>query len=646
MNRHQTRAQQAGRRLLPANPDQLIRLGIQAHSAGQLKDALSLYAKALKNKPDHPEGNHLTALVLRDLGDRKQALKHLRIAQHALSQNAMFLNNLGLVLQELAEFDEAVQILSQATTRDPSLAMAYNNLGLAQRGRNNIAEAEKAFAKAIELQPDLAPAHNNLGLCQLDKKLFAQAATSFEAAVNVQPGYTEAWNNLGIAYRHDNRSEQARSAFEKALSIRPDHLNALTNLGIQITTNGNDYELALKILDKAIAAGATNPDLAFCRATALSMLGEKDQAIAACRQILAKNTQDGRTWHKLVSLLGSKERVAVRNDVESAYANTPLSHPDRIELAFALGLIEDAAKCPAQAIDHYNEGNRLHRSTYDYDSKNDDRVFARIKNTFTKELLETHKASGNPDQAPIFILGMPRSGTSLVEQILASHSAVQGLGELSELGAVAARAHLHPGNEHILGAEALTQWLPVQFAELGSRYLQLLRKKAPNAQFMTDKMPHNFRFVGLIKLILPNAKIIHCRRNAADTCISLYKILFHRARQQFASDFNELAHHYALYADLMDYWRDVLPDSMYEISYEDLVADPEPQMRALLAHCGLDWEPGVREFHRNERKVYTASFDQVRKPIYQSAVNSAARYGEAIQPLLDALNNAPHAHIR
>jgi hypothetical protein len=276
----------------------------------------------------------------------------------------------------------------------------------------------------------------------------------------------------------------------------------------------------------------------------------------------------------------------------------------------------------------------LKRATFEYDANAVTRHFDAIRRTFDRNTLERLRGAGDASTVPIFVLGMPRSGTTLTEQILASHPDVHGAGELPDLLAIAQRpvnGAGYPGNILALDRAQLTVW--------GADYVAGLRRHAPGAKHITDKMPANFFAVGLIHLMLPHAKIIHVNRNPVDTCLSCFTRLFNRKQNQ-TYDLAELGRYYVDYVRLMNHWRALLPAGAFlDVRYEDIVADPETQARRLLDHCGLEWNAACLDFHKHRRSIRTASVTQVRQPIYKTSVERWRHYEKYLGPLLDALGD-------
>jgi hypothetical protein len=314
-----------------------------------------------------------------------------------------------------------------------------------------------------------------------------------------------------------------------------------------------------------------------------------------------------------------------------------LSRSARIRLNFALAKAYDDIGRFDDAFRHLQEGNRQKRERIAYDEKQALEQFDRIRSCLDRGLL-ARSSGGFRSDVPIFVLGMPRSGTTLIEQILAAHPAIHGAGELTDFGRLANHIRDAKGNlcrypDDVAGLS------DDQLAFLGKEYVGRLRQLAPAAPRITDKMPGNFVFVGLIHMALPNARIIHVRRDPCDTCLSCYSKLF-SAPQEFTYDLAELGRYYREYDRLMTHWRETLPHGrMFEVRYEDVIADLETWARRIVGHCGLEWDPACIAFHEARRPVRTASATQVRQPIYSTSHGRWRNYGAHLGPLIAALDN-------
>jgi tetratricopeptide (TPR) repeat protein len=366
----------------------------------------------------------------------------------------------------------------------------------------------------------------------------------------------------------------------------------------------------------------------------LIAFGRRDDAIAGYKAALALSPGNAE-WLRMLGKLDAEQTSLA--DARKRYAAAASGSEERAHLGFHLGkLLEEAGAFP-EALDVLLDANRIVRQGLAYDPADSDRAFADIIATFSAELFADRAGAGDPDRTPIFVLGMPRSGTTLVEQIIASHPDVFGAGELPLMRDVVAAAYAETGTGSY--AELLARLDNLALASLGRDYVGRLRDYSSAAERITDKMPGNFLLIGMIKLALPNATVIHCVRDPADTGISIFKNYFARGlgALRYAYDLAEIGHYHRLYQTLMRHWHAVLPGFVHDVSYEALVADQEGETRRLLDACGLDFRPETLDFFKTERPVHTASLAQVRSPISAASIGIADRYGEGLAPLRAAL---------
>jgi len=423
---------------------------------------------------------------------------------------------------------------------------------------------------------------------------FDAAAKLLRRALKSDPDNFAGWANLGAVEAEREAPDAAAEAFRRALALQPTSVPVLSNL-----------------------------------AALANQTGARDDALALYRQTLDIAPGDAELWHDLARIkrfeAGDPDIVAL----ESLAADPSLDDDAAMFAAFALGkAYEDigdydrAFACTARANDL-----KWRRHSFDLDAEA--RFAERIAAAFPQSFFTERLGAGSASDLPVFVLGMPRSGTTLVEQILASHSEVFGGGEREDLkAAVAAAVRPFPDAVQGLPSDALRA--------LGDDYAARLGRLAPGARRITDKMPRNFYFLGLIGAALPNARIVHCRRSPLDTCLSCFQLHFPYG-QEFTYDLATLGGYYRIYRRLMDHWRKVLPGRILDVDYESVVADPETEARRIIAHAGLAWEDGCLDFHRSKRQVATASAAQVREPVHGRSVARWRRYERQLQPLREAL---------
>ena len=536
--------------------------------------------------------------------DKPAALDWYRKAIASNPSYLESLSNLGAVLLEEDRAEEAVAPLEQALRLNPNHAEALCNLGMVRNALEQHDAALPLLQRALQIRPDYAEAFVGLARFFHEKENLDEALRCARRAVELAPEKAEMCSQLAGIYTEMARSDEARQMYQRALEIDPENNEALLGLG-HLEMEGGDMEKAEALFRQALALKEDNLPARFHLAQ-VKKVKAGDENLAAL-EAAALAAQD---------------------------AANPLSSKKAMALHFALGKCYDDSKQYDKAFPHFLDGCRLKRATYSYDAGEVTKHFDTIMQVFDENTLARLRGAGDASAVPIFVLGMPRSGTTLTEQIIASHPDVYGAGELPDLLAIAQRQLQgtgFPENIRAIDRQTLSAW--------GADYIAGLRERAPEAKHITDKMPANFFAVGLIHLMLPNAKIIHVNRNPVDTCLSCFTRLFNRKQEQ-TYDLADLGHYYVDYIRLMAHWRKVLPAGAFlDVQYEDIVADQEAQARRMLDFCGLEWDAACLDFHKHKRSIRTASVTQVRQPIYNSSVERWRLYEKHLGPLLDALSD-------
>jgi tetratricopeptide (TPR) repeat protein len=596
--------------------DALNNLGAIRAQKGFAAEAEKLFRRALRQRPQSPETHYNLALALGALNRPRDSASHMERAAA-----------LGFAAAVKARDDANP---GASVMRDFNAALVYQQQG-------NSREAERLYRAVLGRDPLNFEALNNLGVLYVKVDRYGEAAAVLARAVEQRPSSAEAHHSLAMALRMLNRYEEATVPARRAIAIRPDYAEAHTNLGFAL--------FGLRRLDEALTsierAIALKPDFAPAYADlgqTLAALGRLDEARTAFENAIARDpSQPG-----FYQLLGHLKRFAA-DDPQLAAMEAFAGDPDRLSpgqqlvLHFGLGKAYSDLGRYEQSFGHLLEGNRLMRQRIVYDEPLHLNWLERIRAVFTPELMRMKAGQGDPTDVPVFIIGMPRSGSTLIEQILASHPMVSDRGELRQLKQLAERLEGPPGT-----TERYPEVMPLVSAErlraLGRDYRDALGADAPGVKRITDKMPSNFAFAGLVALALPNARIIHTRRNPLDTCLSCFSLLFAGDQQPQTYDLGELGRYFRTYETLMEHWRALLPPGMMlEVDYEDVVADLEGQARRLIAHCGLPWDDACLDFHRTDRRIMTASFAQVRQPLYRNSIARSRPYMHLLGPLLDAL---------
>ena len=651
--------------------EEQIELANLHQQAGQLQQAEQGYRKALAQDPENPDAYNGLGLLAMQIGQYDVAEELLRTAVELAPGDTTFLCNLGTALYGAQQLDAAQQVFRQALEADEHCAAAYLNLGIIAKARSNYAEAAEALNRAVTEAPRDANAFAHLADALIYTRQFDSAENIARAAVKLDnrsilglralasallhlarpqealpwvqqltrfaPGDPVHYRLLAESLAHSGLRNEAYNEIRKALALAPDDpVNLATLAGI--LTGLGKWDEARIAIDKALALDPDNEQLVGTKANILELCGEKEQAFALIKPIVETRSVVSmgtlNTYLTLARRLGHQEKAA---ELAERVLSGSLKSPSHYDLYFTAGQLYDDLGAYDKAFDCFERGNRLKPRAYEPERTTE--MFEALMRDYTPELFRKMTALGSDSLRPIFIVGMPRSGTSLTEQILASHPAVFGAGELRALQnlADALPEILGSKTEHPRCLDELTR---ENAREASQRYLDFIDDIAPeSAARVTDKMPQNFVFLGLIALLFPNARIIHCNRNAIDVCLSCYFQNFAATGLQFSYAQESLGHYYRLYRRLMDHWRKVLPMPIYELHYERLTAQPEAEIRKLLEFCDLEWDDACLDHTRSGIRTVTASYDQVRRPIYTNSVQRWKRYERHIQPLIKALGS-------
>ncbi len=614
--------------------DALYRLGLIRLHQGRFADAELLLRRAAKVDPRSADAQLHLAVALTGLKRHDDAVRRYEKALALRPNFAEAHSNLGYTLQSLGRTEQALAHYQKALAIDPDYAEARNNLGtaLAALGRHD--EAIAHYQAAIALRPSYAEAHRSFANALGVLERYDEAAAYYEKILAILPNDAAARTALGNTLHRLDRTDEAIAQYEKVLAASPSCAEAHTGLGNTVHRLGRSQE-AIEHFRRGLAIDPSDPGIYSSLGGALVALGQSAEASEAFEKAIALAPRKaGFFWN-----LSSVRRFSPDDHYFAAMQDLAehmdaLDSEEQIDLYFALG------KAFADVGDHKRSfeqlvcGNALKRQQVNYDEERALQRLMRIRDVFTADMLRDKGGLGDPSAAPIFIVGMPRSGTTLIEQILASHPKVFGAGELREMANLAGRIRSAEGTAF---PEAVPGLSGEELHRIGKQYTQAVMRLVPGAERITDKMPGNFSLAGLIHLALPNARIIHACRDARDTAFSCFSLLF-SGTLEFTYDLAELGRYYSAYLKLMAHWRDVLPEGiMLEVQYEDVVRDLEGQARRIIAHCGLEWDDACLSFYKTERSVRTASATQVRQPIYQSSIGRWRLHEEELQPLLREL---------
>jgi len=672
-----------------------------AWTAGRADEAEMACRQVLAVWPGQADAACLLGLMAYRYGNLDLAIAHLRQACQAPRAPAVYFSDFAEMCRQGGLLAEAEQAARRAVALDPNLAGAWNNLGIILQEELKLDEARVCLERALALEPNNAETLNNLANTFKRLGFAAEAEKRWNAALALKPDYAEAYSNLSNLLNDQGEYDRAESMARRALALNPRLADAYMNLAA-VHTARHRHSDALKVLDALIAFAPLHARALAARALTLTELDQLDRALDAANraavqapespephnalgqvfQAMGKFEPALAAYDRAAAFPGPARQDAIANrgmlfmefgrkeealkaleEAARAFPNSPgillsqtdlrrfepgdpliarmqallqregISLSDRATLHFGLGKAFLDIGDSEQAFRHYDEGNRLKRSTFAYAPEADERWMASIAEVFSPDLLAAKADMGARSDLPVFVVGMPRSGTTLVEQILASHPMMYGAGELKRLRSLIDGIGKFPASvPGLTGAQAKA---------LGEAYLAYVAPMAAGRRHVVDKMPSNFLFAGMIRLILPNVRIIHCRRDAVDTCLSCYTKLF-AGEQVFSYDQTELGRHHRAYQALMTHWRKTLPASNFiEVDYEAVVDGVESQARRMLDFLGLPWDEAVLRFHEAQRPVRTASVNQVRQPIYRTSAGRWRKHAAQLGPLLEALGVSP-----
>src|SRR6266436_407756 len=597
-------------------------------------EAVIQYERVLAIDPNNAEARQNLGLALQRLGQFESALACHQAALAISPKSAAIHIGLGDACRHLGRHDDAIVRYAQALAINPGLTDAHINLGGCFHMTGRREQAIRSYQRALAINPGLADAHYNLGNLYAEFGNLDAAIVHYERSIALLPTSAEAHNNLANVLRRRGRLEETIEHYKAAIRLKPTYVSAQRSLGDALQSQ-NQIDGAIVCYRAALAIEPKDAPTLNRLASVLLIAGRLDEASRAYERaidIAPENIGIQHNYAAVKPFADGDRRLARLEELHAC--EDQLSDEQRIVLHFTLGKAYADLKDADRSFRHLDAGNRLKRRQVTYDERATLMLMPRIRDAFTKDLLKVRSNVGHHSEAPVFVVGMPRSGTSLVEQILASHPRVFGAGEVDHFAAATSdvaqrRAGAYP--------DMLAKISDEDFRELGKTYVERLSGDGAAKDRIVDKLPSNFLFAGLIHLALPRARIIHVKRNAIDTCVSCYSLLF-AEDQPFTYDLGELGRYYKAYEALMSHWRSVLPPGrMLEVRYDDLVEDLEGQARRLVAHCGVDWDRRCLAFHETKRPVHTASLAQVRKPIYTNSIGRSRLYGSRLKPLMDAL---------
>lgn len=599
---------------------------------GQFESAETNLREVLSLWPDIPKANRELGNALLGQGKGDEAIKAFERVVELTPEKSVAHFDLSMALSKIGREEEAQQALETSFELDPERRDLMDAIRLQREGKRH--RADGMYRDILRRDPMNVNATRLLGVSALDSGQHRLAIRLLRNAIKLVPEFFGARLDLARALIEKDDLDEARETLEEAIELEPRLAYPRMLLGNALSKAGK-YEQAVTAFEAALALDPMHGGSLSGMGHALKTIGRQDDAIVAYRECIRIHPSAGETYWSLANLKTFRFTDEEISNMEKFVDDKSALEETRVNFNFALGKACEDEGDFERGFEYYSHGNSIRRENERYDPVTTEVMHDRIMETISPDLLKKNAAAGNPDSAPIFIVGLPRSGSTLIEQILASHEQVEGTHELPDLPRIIMEINKQrPHGESY--PEALKYFSADELTQLGSQYLESTLRHRTGMPFFTDKMPNNFPSVGLLQLILPNARIVNARRHPLDSCMGSFKQLFFKG-QAFTYDLIEIGEYYLEYQRVMEHWHELLPGKILDVQYEEMVMDQETQTRRLIDFCGLPWDDGCLKFYETDRAVNTASSEQVRQPIYSKSLNSWRRFEKQLQPLIEVL---------
>jgi Flp pilus assembly protein TadD len=581
--------------------------GLCCYRSRRFDDAVTHLRRAVEIRPRDVTAISNLGASLNELGNKGAAIAAFRRALKIDPANPGAVRNMVVAMMQENKADEAIAVLRRALSVDSAFAAGYALFGDVERRRGRLLHARSHYCRALALEPENAEFWNGLGIAEMRRDQPVLAAAAYQKATELAPDRPEYFNSLGVALQVQGDVAGAVPAFEKAISLKPDHTDSLLNRG-----------------------------------TALGQLGRFEEACDQYEAVLDLKPNYLQALYQLALYGKSRDQQKLKERFETAMAASKGTLDEQVMHNFGLGEVCQRLGDNEASFAAYKRGNeakkrQLAENGKGFNPASHTAYVTRNMAVFTPAFLKQRQAWGAASEAPVFVCGMPRSGTTLVEQIIASHPKAFGAGELKDISRVTVGLS-EKWRGKLNYPECVTKVTEAEAAAMGQSYLDAISKLAPGAERVVDKMPANFINLGFIQTILPGARVIHTRRHPMDSCLSCYFQNF-RESQFFSYDLGHLAAYYREYERLMAYWLKTLSIPILEVQYEELVDNQEEMTREIIEFLGLDWDDACLNFHKTERLVQTASAWQVRQPINKKAVQRWRKYEPWLGELREGLGS-------
>ena len=685
---------------MPNNSNEDMQKATSLHQNGQLEKAEEIYKKVLRNNPSQSDAQYLIGVIALQKNNHHKAIELFEKAilikpkayyyydcaqaynvltdkESAISsyKKAIALkddyleanNNVGNILREIGNREEAIQYFKKTIQINDKFSIGYYNLALTYDEKKDYDNAVSFYKKTIEINPNFAQAYNNLGVILKKKSAFKDAIYNFEKAININPKYTDAYFNLGSLYYQfgdtlEGHTEKAINCFEKIIAINPSHLKVYNKLS-RIMRHLNKQDEAIHILEKALEINANDPETHNNIGLAYTELGQSEKAIKSFEKAIKsfenvlKIKDDYYPAIYNLTLVDPNKKYHPK--IKKYLTNKNIDKNDKILLLFASARIHGKEKNYDEEFYQYKNANNIKRKDIPYQSKLHSNYIDQLVKYYSRDRLNEIGNYSTASNLPIFIVGMTRSGTSLIEQIISSHPDIYGAGELTLIQDFE-RKLVNYFIKNNLSEYSITSIDNAEIKIMLDQYINALKRYMHSETHITDKQPYNYLKIGLIKSLLPNSKIIYCKRNPLDVCISIFFQNFPAyshdtpldlARKNdkknnnhnwglnaFSFDLKDIGKYYLDHERIMDHWKNIYQDEIYEIQYEELVNNQEKKSKELIDFIGLKWDPNCLDFYKNKREVKTSSNFQVRKPMYSNSIERWKKYEKHVKSLINILN--------
>jgi Flp pilus assembly protein TadD len=646
-------------------------LGVVLNAQGKSKDGIASLKRAIKLAPKIATYRSNLGEIQRLNGKLADAIVTLQEAVELNPRNPQAFNNLGIARFDSGNYEEAVEAYRKAIELDPGFAEAHNNLGNALRRTGQFDEAMDSYQNSLAIREIYPETYNNMGTLLREQGKTEQAEHALRKAIQQNPAYVEAHNNLAALYHSEKRDVDALRELTEVLKLAPadkrgliltariqakrnnqaaaeqacrlvikddpENAEALTVLG-QVLHDVDRIDEALEVLEKANDLAPRNPETLNFYGVALKSVGRLDDARTQILKGVELNPNMFGAYANLNDLVDFSKEKELFDRLEAIMESLSDKDVDwKTPLHFAYAKALDDHKRHEEALEHYIAGGKLKRRTLKYDEAETAKFFDDIKQAFPAAIFKNRPYEGNQTARPLFIVGMPRSGSTLVEQIISSHPDVYGAGEVKYFSQA-----LHKLRDRFPSLSRypamVSELKPNHFKLVADGYEAALGKNAGDARIVTDKLLTNYFFVGFLNILFPNARFINTRRDPVDSSLSAFTKLF-KDDMPHSYDMGEMGRYYRQYDAIMKHWEKVLPKGVLKVvEYEKVVENLEEEAKGIIEFLGLEWDDKVLEFHKSSRPVKTASVAQVRKPIYKTSVKRWKKYGKGLQPLIDAIN--------